>query len=98
MARYQIMYWKDIPSQVKAEDGQGKAKAMLSDRFQQAIDAAAMADGSTGTDAYLEGWAWGKRAEREGSAQEVIDALVAELETEYTPERLREIVRDRKVS
>lgn len=98
MARYQIMYWKDIPSQVKADDGQGTAKAMLPDRFQQAIDAAAMADGSTGTDAYLEGWAWGRRAEREGTAQEVIDALVAELETEYTPERLREMIRDRKVS
>lgn len=96
MAKYQIMYWKDIPSQVKADDGQGAAKAMLSDRFQQAIDAAAMADGSTGTDAYLEGWAWGKRAERDGSAQEVLNAVVTELENEYTQERLREIVREHK--
>lgn len=96
MAKYQIMYWKDIPSQVKADDGQNTAKVMLSDRFQQAIDAAAMADGSTGTDAYLDGWAWGRRSEREGSAQAVIEAVVAELESEYTPERLREMIRERK--
>ena len=76
-------------------DAQGEKKP---DRFQQAIDAAAMVDGSTGTDAYLEGWGWGKRAEREGSAQEVVDALVAELENEYTQERLREMIRERKVS
>lgn len=98
MAKYQIMYWKNIPSQVKAEDGQDKAKVMLADRFQQAIDAAAMADGSTGTDAYLDGWAWGKRAEREGSAQAVLDAVVAEIESEYTQERLREMILERKQS
>jgi hypothetical protein len=96
MARYQIMYWKDIPSQVKAEGDGGTAKAMLADRFQQAIDAAAMADGSTGTDAYLEGWAWGKKQDRDGSAQDVVNALVAEIEAEYTQERLREIVREHK--
>jgi hypothetical protein len=96
MARYQIMYWKDIPSQIKAEDDSGTAKMMLADRFQQAIDAAAMADGSTGTDAYLEGWAWGKKQDRPGSAQEVVDVLVAEIEAEYTQDRLREIVRAHK--
>jgi hypothetical protein len=96
MARYQVMYWKDIPSQVKAEDDGGTAKAMLADRFQQAIDAAAMADGSTGTDAYLEGWGWAKKQERAGSAQEVVSAVVAEIEAEYTQERLREILRAHK--
>jgi hypothetical protein len=96
MARYQIMYWKDIPSQIKAEDDGGTAKAMLADRFQQAIDAAAMADGNTGTDAYLEGWAWGKKQDRSGSAQEVVSAVVAEIEAEYTQDRLREIIRAHK--
>jgi Virulence factor len=92
------MYWKDIPSQVKAEDEIGSAKAMLSDRFQQAIDAAAMADGSVGTDAYLEGWAWAKKQDRPGTAQDVLDAVVAELEAEYPQDRLREMIRERKAS
>lgn len=92
------MYWKDIPSQVKAEDESASVKAMLSDRFQQAIDAAAMADGSVGTDAYLEGWAWAKKQDRPGSAQDVLDIVVAELEAEYPQGRLREMIRDRKAT
>src|SRR5438552_3069030 len=39
MASYQVMYWKHIPSQVKAWDGEAEAKRMLPDYFQAAIDA-----------------------------------------------------------
>ena len=53
------MYWKHIPSQVKAWDDQTEAKSMLPDYFQAAIDAYAMKDGSTDMDAYLDGWKWG---------------------------------------
>ena len=76
---YQVMYWKHIPSQVKAWDGEGEAKSMLPDYFQAAIDAYAMKDGSTDMDAYLEGWQWGPVEEREGAPQEVVKAMVAEL-------------------
>lgn len=79
MAEYQVMYWKHIPSQVKAWDGATEVKRMLPDYFQAAIDAYAMKDGSTDMDAYLEGWRWADTAERDGSPQEVLDALVAEL-------------------
>ena len=51
MASYQVMYWKHIPSQVKAWDGEAEAKRMLPDYFQAAIDAYAMKDGSTDMDA-----------------------------------------------
>lgn len=95
MARYQIMYWKEFPSQVKAEDETGVAKAMLSQRFQEAIDLAAMAEGSADSAAYLEGWHWGPEQERAGSAQEVVDALVAELEEAYPNERLMQMVHSR---
>jgi hypothetical protein len=88
MAKYQVMFWKHIPSQVKAWDGAGEAKRMLPDRFQVAIDAFAMKDGSTEMDSYLDGWAWGPVAEREGSAQEVLDAVSAELDTAYPRARL----------
>ncbi|TME99714.1 MAG: hypothetical protein E6I39_07295 [Chloroflexi bacterium] len=59
MARYQVMFWKHIPSQVKAWDEGTEVKRMLPDRFQVAIDAYAMKDGSTDMDAYLEGWSRG---------------------------------------
>jgi cvfA/B/C family virulence factor len=74
------MYWKHIPSQVKAWDGGGaEAKAMLPDYFQAAIDAYAMKDGSTDMDAYLDGWRWGEVEERDGAPGEVVSTLVEEL-------------------
>ena len=74
------MYWKHIPSQVKAWDEKGEVKRMLPDRFMAAIDAYAMKDGSTDMDAYLAGWRWSDEQERTGSAAEVADALVKELD------------------
>jgi cvfA/B/C family virulence factor len=79
MAKYQVMYWKHIPSQVKAWDQTSEAKRMLPDYFQAAIDAYAMKDGSTDMDAYLEGWRWGPVEERAGVPQEIIELLVEEL-------------------
>jgi hypothetical protein len=79
MASYQVMFWKHIPSQVMAWEGEEKAKRMLPDYFQAAIDAYAMKDGSTDMDAYLEGWHRGPIEERHGTPEEVIDALVEEL-------------------
>src|ERR1700694_2560547 len=66
-----------IPSQVNAWEGDAKAKRMLPDYFQAAIDAYAMKDGSTDMDAYLEGWRRGPIEQRAGTPEEVIDALVA---------------------
>ena len=88
MAKYQVMFWKHIPSQVKAWDEGGEVKRMLPDRFQVAIDAFAMKDGSTEMDAYLEGWAWGEVEEREGSAKQVLEAVAAELDAGYPRARL----------
>ena len=79
MAQFQVLYWKHIPSQVVAWEGEAKAKRMLPDYFQAAIDAFAMKDGSTEMDAYLEGWHRGPVEARDGTPDEVIDALVAEL-------------------
>jgi cvfA/B/C family virulence factor len=79
ITKYQVMYWKHIPSQVKAWDTESEAKRMLPDYFQAAIDAYAMKDGSTDMDAYLEGWKWGPVEERAGAAQEIIAVVVEEL-------------------
>jgi hypothetical protein len=79
MAQFQVMYWKHIPSQVMAWEGENKAKRMLPDYFQAAIDAYAMKDGSTDMDAYLEGWHRGPVQVRDGTPEQVIEALVEEL-------------------
>ena len=88
MASYQVMYWKHIPSQVKAWDGDAGVKRMLPDYFQAAIDAYAMKDGSTDMDAYLDGWQWGPVEERDGDPDAVVKQLVAELSAAHPRSRL----------
>ncbi len=90
MARYQVMFWKHIPSQVKAWDEVGEVKRMLPDRFMAAIDAYAMREGSTEMDTYLDGWRWSDVAERDGTAAVVVETLVAELDRDYPRSRLLE--------
>ena len=80
MARYQVMYWKHIPAHVKAWDDQGQVKRLLPDRFQAAIDAYSMKEGSTDMDSYLQAWYWGPEEERPGSAESVAEGLVEELD------------------
>jgi hypothetical protein len=88
VASYQVMYWKHIPSQIKAWEGDVQAKRMMPDYFQAAIDAFAMKDGSTDMDAYLEGWRRGPIEERDGTPDEVLDALIEELSAASPRSRL----------
>ena len=83
MARYRILAWKDIPSLVEATDGQETVQTPLSPRFQELIDALAMRDGASESDAYLEGWAHGPEVERAGSAAAVAAAVAAECEARF---------------
>jgi hypothetical protein len=88
MASYQVMYWKHIPSQVKAWEGDAQVKRMMPDRFQVAIDAYAMKDGSTDMDAYLDGWRWGPVESMDGTPDDVLAAVVAELDRDHPRDRL----------
>ena len=83
MATYQVIVWKDVPSMVEARDDAETVTRPLSDRFQQLIDSVAMQLGIHGEDAYLELWDRGRLQERPGSAMEVADAVVAELEARF---------------
>lgn len=56
MPELTVIYWRDIPAQVTASDGDRTARAALDDRFQVAIDEAAMREGLTDSDDYLEEW------------------------------------------
>ncbi len=82
MTTYQILYWGDIPSQVRARAGRERVSSALSERFQQAIDAAAMACGMAGSDDYTNQFAWGEAIEREGNPAEVAAAVCIEIEAD----------------
>jgi Virulence factor len=81
MAKFQILYWQDVPSVLQAFTDDGSTvKRQLPDWFQQEIDRRAMEQGLIGSDAYLEQWRWGDLEERPGSPDEVLDALERELQ------------------
>ena len=80
MALYQILYWQDIPSQVKAWDDFDEVKVELAPRFADRIDRLAQSKGLTSTDDYLAQWRWSEEKERDGAAQEVAEAVKRELE------------------
>ena len=81
MARYQILYWKDIPAQIKVtEPGKRPISRQLPDRYQQKIDALAMKLGLHGSDAYLEEWHWSDAEEIPGSAEETVAHLMRQFE------------------
>ena len=84
----EVVYWRDIPAQVKARAGRTRAAMQLSERFQQAIDVAAMRSGKSGTDDYLAEWATRTAGERDEAPDQAAEAVAAELERAYTPERL----------
>jgi metal-dependent amidase/aminoacylase/carboxypeptidase family protein len=83
MARYRIFYWKHIPSSIVVEGDGRTIKKQLSQKIQNKIDAYAMAAGLTSTDDYSAQYRRGEWIEREGTPEEVADALVAELESEF---------------
>lgn len=79
MADFQVLYWREIPSMVKATDAGGEASVRLPERFHDAIDDTAMRVGATDTEAYLAGWHWGPIQVRSGAAREVAEAVAADL-------------------
>jgi hypothetical protein len=80
MATYRVLYWQEIPSQIRAEDDEADVNVALPPKFMARIDALAAARGLEGADDYLAQWHWSEDQEREGSAQAVAEAVRLELE------------------
>jgi hypothetical protein len=80
MATYKILYWQEIPTQIKVEDDSDDVTVILDGRFMAQVDILAARRGLQSADDYLAQWKWSEEEERDGSAQEVADALKAELE------------------
>ena len=92
MAKLTTVYWRDIPAQVIAKERRDSAKIVLTERFAEAIDKAAMRAQMAGTDAYLEQW------RREvvncgGDLQAAVDDAAQALESAYDDARLDALVK-----
>ncbi|MBS0367171.1 MAG: virulence factor [Proteobacteria bacterium] len=93
MASLSIISWRDIPAQVVVKRGRESAKAPLSDRFQEAVDRAAMRAGKGSSDAYLADWRRSEGRPCGDDLQAEAAAEAARIEAEYTDERLEALIR-----
>ena len=91
------IYWRDIPSQVTAKAGRKTAKVMLPERFQEAIDRAAMRAGKGSSDAYMEDWRR-DRSPCSTNLQDEADAAAAELIAAWDDESLEALTKAKGVS
>jgi Virulence factor len=92
MAHLIVTYWRDIPSQVTVKAGRKEEKRMLDQRFQEAIDMAAMRGDATSTDDYLNDW---RRADPIGVGDDLAveaDKARHEMEAAFDRERLKAFI------
>ncbi len=95
MVKKILVYWRDIPSQVIVQRGRRREKVMLSDRFQEAIDRAAMRAGKGGSGPYLAEWR--RETTTLNAAGELRDIARAEarrFEQAFSDKRLDAMIRD----
>lgn len=92
MAALTVVYWRDIPAQVIAKAGRQTAKRQLAERFQKAIDRAAMRSKAAGSDAYLEAWRRGAPVPC-GNDLDAEAATAAErIDADYDDDRLSRLI------
>lgn len=90
-----IVYWRDIPSQVIVKKGRNREKVLLGQRFQNAIDRAAMRARKLDSDAYMGEW------KREKSVLEDVADLettarseAQQIEAAYPDDRLLQLIKN----
>jgi len=83
MTKYRIFYWKHIPASITVKGDGRTIKKQLSQKIQNAIDAYAMAEGLSSTPDYAAQYRRGDWIERDGTPEEIAEALLADLEAEF---------------
>jgi len=93
MAKLTVVYWRDIPAQVIVKAGRRNvAKRQLSERFEKAIDRAAMGAKLRDTDSYLAQWRRADPVDCGDDLDAEAEAAARRLEADYDDERLRALV------
>jgi Virulence factor len=93
VAELTVIRWCDIPMQVLVRgSGGATARAMLPDRFQEAVDAAAMVAGLIGSDDYTEQMRMDSR-ECGDDLQHEVDTETVSILSEWDEQVLRETIR-----
>ena len=94
MAKLTIVYWRDIPAQVIVKAGRQNAKRQLDERFEKAIDRAAMRAKLRDSDSYLSEWRRGDAIEVGDDLEAEVAAMADKLESDFDDARLNEMVKN----
>ena len=92
MADVIVVYWRDIPAQVIVGKGRKASKIQLPERFEQAIDRAAMKIGAEDTDSYLAEWRKAPAYVVDGEQSEVAQLEANRIDTEYNQEKIKLLI------
>ena len=92
MPEVTIVLWRDIPAQVIVGRGRTATKVQLPERFEQAIDRAAMKAGARDSDSYLADWRKADPRDLPGDPAEIARAEIARIEVEYDQARLKALI------
>jgi Virulence factor len=92
VTEYQITSWRELPSLVVARADDQVVKVPLPQRFQEAIDEAAMRLGETSSDAYLEGWGRSPWLPADGAPADVATAVATALEASWPEAAVAELL------
>ena len=87
-----VVYWRDMPAQIIVGKGRRGTKRPLPERFEQAIDRAAMKTGAAGTDEYLAEWRKAAPYTVEGDPEKVADDEVARIDAEYDADKIKALI------
>ena len=87
-----VVYWRDIPAQVIVGKGWRGSKRQLEERFEQAIDRAAMKIGAEDTDSYLAEWRKAAAYTVDGDPDQIAEAEAQRLEVEYDKDRIKALI------
>jgi len=93
MASLIVISWRDVPAQVVVKRGREVAKVQLSQRFQEAVDRAAMRAGRGSSDAYLEDWRRAAPQPCGDDLQAAAQAAAEDIEARYTDQDLERLIR-----
>jgi hypothetical protein len=94
LAKLTLVYWRDIPAQVIVKAGRKNAKVQLQERFEKAIDRAAMKAKLKDSDSYLEHWRRSDPIDCGDDLDAEAQAMATQIENEYTDEKLDALVQN----
>lgn len=92
--QYQIIYWRDIPVQLRLQQGRSRLSHPLPEIFQKTIYRAAFRARAISGDAYQDSWraeGWFRYEGSAGELDEVATAIAAEVVAAYSEARLNSL-------